>query len=464
MAPLTQTNYQSILTQANQQMQQLMNISSSGNWEEILAAIQNAFQGQAYQQLPGAGKSIFNIEKSGEQLFSGDTNQKAAAFQNILNSLTDLLGNLGTKKSLEANKEVKKNDAEIRKNDMEASKLHQTLDSKLQDIMNQCTNGAKTIEDAIKEIEALGGDKGQIAQAQADLEQQLAVIEENKIILNNGVSSLEEKKQALVNILSAASAINSLVALVNDCKAQIEAKNAIVEQTSTDLADLTVNASEALGQGMQDMAQLMQNGQQLTVKTEAMSGKAIAETGAGETQIGIGQAMTSGVQAIATGSEGIKYIMSGNDKVNAGATLMSGSIQGLAQLTQSMGQMNSYLQYFANFCNGIGKFTEGAQELVGQYDATVNPMITAIGSWEQVNSANTELQTYLQEYTSNTDTKSESQNKWQPTLNIGFNNGKFSYKATNNLQDKQTEIEQSDASNMQFKEFTFDTNLFKVKQ
>jgi hypothetical protein len=255
-----------------------------------------------------------------------------------------------------------------------------------------------------------------------------------------------------------------LVALVNDCKAQIEAKNAIVEQTSTDLADLTVNASEALGQGMQDMARLMQNGQQLTVKTEAMSGKAIAETGAGEIQIGIGQEMTSGVQAIATGSEGIKYIMSGNDKVNAGATLMSGSVQGLAQLTQSMGQMNSYLQYFANFCNGIGKFTEGAQELVGQYDATVNPMITAIGSWEQVNSANTELQTYLQEYTSNTDTKSESQNKWQPTLNIGFNNGKFSYKSTNNLQDKQTEIEQSDASNMQFKEFTFDTNLFKVKQ
>ena len=451
MAPLTNTNYQSIMAQANQQMQQLKNITSSGNWEEILSILQNQVQGQ----LPGAGKSIFNIAQNGEQMFTGDANQKAAAFQNILNSITDLLGNLGTKESAKANKEVKQNDKEIQKNDQDANKLHQTVDAQLQNIMEQCTSGAKTIEDAIKEIEALGGDKGKIAEAQAELEQHLATIEENKTILNNGVSSPDAKKQALVNILNAASAINSLVILVNDYKSQIESQNSIVEKTSTDLADLTTNATQILGQGMQDMAQLMQNGQAQTVKTTEMSAKGTANTSAGTTQITIGESLTSGPQAMVTSSEGVKYIMSGNDKVNAGATLMSGSIQGLAQLTQSMGQMGSYLQYFANFANGIGKFSEGAQELVGQYDATVNPMITALGSWEQVGSANDTLQNYISEYTSDiAGTNSQSS---------GFQFG-FNTQNNTNVNDKQTEIENTDSKDMNFKEFTFDTSIFRATQ
>ena len=437
-------NYQAIMARANADMQKLQSISSGSNWEEILAIL----QGEMKNQLPGAGKSIFSIGEDIQGIASGNASQQASAFQNILNDITSLIGNLSTKDSAQANQEVKKNDNEIQKNDQEATNLNQTVDAKLQQIMDQCTNGAKTIEDAIKEIEALGGDKGKIASAQEELDQHLATIEENKQILNNGVSSPEEKKQALSNILNAASAINSLVILVNGYKEQIEAQNAIVEETSNNLAELTTNANQILTDGMTKMAELVQNNQAQTVKTSEMAVKGTTKEVAGNTQVIIGEGMTSGPQAMFTGSEGFKYIMSGNDKINAGATLMGGATQGLSKLTQSMGQMGSYLQYFANFANGIGKFGEGAQELLGQYDTTVNASITAIGSWEQVGSANEQLQAYIQEYTSDMGSNEKNVSKGSKT--------------TQNNNERQTEVENTDADEMNFKEFLFDTNIFKA--
>ncbi len=436
---LGNTDYQSIMARANADMQKLQSISASGNWEQILSILQGEFKAQ----LPGAGKSVFSIAENVEGLSSGNSSQQAAAFQNILTDITNLLGNLGTKESAKANQEVKKNDEAIQKNDQDVSNLHQSVDSRLQQIMDQCTSGAKTIEDAINEIEALGGDKGQIASAQAELEQHLAEIEANKVILNNESSSSDERKQALTAILSAASAINSLVILVNGYKEQIEAQNAIVEETSNNLAELTTDATQVLTDGMNQMAELAQNNQAQTVKTTEMAVNGTAKEVAGNTQVVIGESMTSGPQAVVTGAEGFKYIMSGNDKINAGATLMGGATQGLSQLTQSLGQMGSYLQYFANFANGIGKFGEGTQELLGQYDATVNPAITSIGSWEQVGVANQQLQTYIQEYTS--DMSSDANNK-----------------NTSNLNDMQTELENTDSENMKFKQFVFDTGIFKA--
>jgi hypothetical protein len=106
-------NYQAIMARANADMQKLQSISSGSNWEEILAIL----QGEMKNQLPGAGKSIFSIGEDIQGIASGNASQQASAFQNILNDITSLIGNLSTKDSAQANQEVKKNDNEIQKND-----------------------------------------------------------------------------------------------------------------------------------------------------------------------------------------------------------------------------------------------------------------------------------------------------------------------------------------------------------
>ena len=92
---LYNTNYRAITSQAQTQMQQLLSITQSGNWEQILAILQNQITAQGVGKSSVTG-SIFNATASVEQAVSGNDEQKAVAFQNILNALNDLLGSLGT--------------------------------------------------------------------------------------------------------------------------------------------------------------------------------------------------------------------------------------------------------------------------------------------------------------------------------------------------------------------------------
>ena len=425
MAPLENANYQNILTQAQGQLNQLLSLTEGGQTGSGASSYIN---------------SVWGLAGNTEQLINGDDSQKASAIQNIVNKLTDLISNLGTGEAGKANKRVKENDKKIADNDNQAQKTSMTIDAKLQEIMNQCEAGSKSIEDAIKQIQELGGDNGEIGKVQEQLDEQLQIIEDNKQVLNDDSANSKDRHTALKNILGAASAINTLVANVNEILGQIEEQNAVVENASTQIADLSTGAAEILAEGTRDIQENMAKTGQLQGENTIMASESVVKDTAGATQIAIGEAMSSGPQAIVAGATGAKYIMSGNDKVNAGATLMSGSVQGLQKLTQSVGSMGGYLTEFANFANGIGQFAEGATELVGKYDTTVNSMITAIGSWDVVTDANNQLQAYVEEYSGGLEETvgEEEQNKGQD-LEVG-------YTAENNI----------------FKKFEFDTNIFKA--
>ncbi len=425
MAPLESTNYQNILTQAQGQLNQLLSLTEGGQTGSGASSYIN---------------SVWGLAGNTEQLINGDDSQKASAIQNIVTKLTDLLSNLGTGEAGKANKRVKENDKKIADNDNQAQKTSMTIDAKLQEIMNQCEAGSKSIEDAIKQIQELGGDNGEIGKVQEQLDEQLQIIEDNKQVLNDDSANSKDRQTALKNILGAASAINTLVTNVNEILGQIEEQNAIVENASTQIADLSTGAAEILAEGTRDIQENMAKTGQLQSENTIMATESVVKDTAGATQIAIGEAMSSGPQAVVAGATGAKYIMSGNDKVNAGATLMSGSVQGLQKLTQSVGSMGSYLTEFANFANGIGQFAEGVTELVGEYDTTANAMITSIGSWDVVTDANNQLQAYVEEYSGGIEETvgEEEQNKGQD-LEIG-------YTAENNI----------------FKKFEFDTNIFKA--
>lgn len=435
------TNYSQIVTEAKSKVKELLGLIDVDGIVEVSTEATKGTEKKGYTG-PNIGNLLNGTANNIANIAQGNDQQKAAAIQDIMSDLMDLFSSLGTGASSKARKEVKSNDKKIEQNEKNAEETSRQVSEKVQEILGNCEANATNIAEAIASIEKLGGDKGEIAKVQQQLEEQRKIIEDNKEILISDADS-KEKKSALVNILNASSAIAGLVEQVAGYKEQIIAQNAVVEENSNQIAESTTSSAEVISEGVNKMQEYLVNAGVLTKDQATLSIKSAKNTATGTAQEATGQAMTN---FWATAAEGAKYILSGNDKLNAGATLMQGATQGLSKLTGSIGEMGQYLTLFTEFGNGIGSFAEGAVQLIGQYDATVNPMIESIGSWDDIAKASEELETYTQGYAQ--EALGETQGSTSQTQ--GQNAQKIEAK----------DIENADEENMKFKKFEFDTSVF----
>ena len=147
------------------------------------------------------------------------------------------------------------------------------------------------------------------------------------------------------------------------------------------------------------------------VKNTSAAGQATQITGEGGTQSGIGSTeITTGEAMIsggvftfgATSAEGAKLIRDGNGRVSAGQVEISGGAKNLANATKSIGSQLSSLEGFSELSSAIGKIGDGAVGLAEQYMSTVQPFISAVGTWDvdAITEANAQLQTDVASLTS----------------------------------------------------------------
>lgn len=381
MAPLnTNTDYQQIINQA---MSQLSALGVNGDTKGASSSENNYVN------------SVWGLVQNGQAAVEGNDEQKAAAIKNIVSGLMDMLTKLGTGEAAKANKEVRENDKKARELDSKANEVAQTTESKVQDIVSQIAQNTSDITKALETIQELGGDKGAVAEAQAQLEEQLAVVEENQKILNNKDAKPEEKQAALQAITGAAAIINGLVESVMDMQSKIQEQNGVVETASNNVAGLVGNAAEVVTTGIQNIQSNIQAGQGLFAKETAGATTGAINEVTGNAATSAGQALSSNV---ATSSMGAKLLKTGADQSMAGQTRIQGSAANLAALTKTIGQMGSDLSSVANFTNSVGQVAGGVSDLVGQYDAALPAVITATGSWTQVADANAQLEQAIAEY------------------------------------------------------------------
>lgn len=429
MTTLGKTDYSSIIMEAQSKLYELEDLFNSNTPQTDSKGSSNFSGAKIGNLLNGTASNIQN-------LVEGNDTQKATAIKNILSDFMDLFSNIGTGEDSKARKKVKSNDKKIEENKKEAEETSKEISTKVQEILSNCENGATNIQNALEKIQELGGDQGAIAEAQAKLEAQLQIIEENKVILNAKDKDPNERKQALVAILNASKEINNLVTQVNEYNALISEQNKVVEENSQQLAELSQQSAETISNGVAQMKDSLVEAGILTKEEAEVAIDAAKQTAIGTAQQTAGEAMSSNAVTVA---EGVKYTMSGADKLNAGSTLMNGSQQGLSKLNGSIGQMGQYLTHFTEFGNGLGTFLKGATELIGAYDNTVNSFVDSIGSWNGYAEAATALQTYNQQYS-------------QTTLGEETNNSS----TDNGAELDSYTIENADSKKMKFNEYTFE--------
>ncbi len=402
--------------------------------------------------------SVWGLVEDGQTAVNGNDTQKAQAITNIVENLLGMLMSLGTNENSKATREVKQNDKKAGELDKKADETSQNTQSKVNEIVANIADNTTSISQAMEKIQELGGDKGQIAEAQEQLEEQLEIIEENKQILNDGVSSPEAKEAALQALLEAASTINGLVESIGEVQQEIEVQNGVVETASNNVSGLIEESVAQITNGIQALQGYMQEGgvQGVTNTTSSVTGAANEAVGAEATAMG-----SAANSNIFTSAVGQKLVRIGSDQTAAGGTRIQGAVKNISALTKSIGEMGGDLNKIANFVNSVGEVGNNFTALVGQYGAELEPVITATGSWAAVADANAQFEEAIAEYQSKTgltletpwsegSKSSESNTSTEATPWAAYANNETASDNEQTLAAENGEIK-----------FEFDTNIFK---
>lgn len=372
---------------------------------------------------------LWDIANNANTIVEGSDEQKANAITKIATNIIGMLSGLGRGEAAKANKEATDNTKKVNELDNKAQNSFMNTQMSVDELINQISQNAETITSAIEKIKELGGDKGQIAEAQAQLEEQVKIVEENQKILNNKNAKPEEKEAALKAITGASEQINTLVETVLAIQEEIQTQNANVENASNNVTSFVSNVSDVITKGTEEIQGFINAGQGLVTKQATTTAQGVTNEVTGKTATAAGEVMS---KSVFTAAKGVQLMMTGSDQSQAGQTRIQNAATNLASLGKSIGEMGSDLGAIANFTNSVGNIAGSVCDLIGEYDATLTPVITATGSWTAVAEANAQLEEAIKAY------------------------------SENETQAPQEGNENKDAQQAGDKEFNFDVNLFRA--
>ncbi len=403
-----------------------LGIKNSSNPTSALNSLASQVGGANYNDIAWFASALTTMQGT-------DDSQKVSTITNMAQKVLSIFSDLSTNDEAKAAKDVTKNDKSIDENGKKIEETYSALNDRLQEILEKCDGNKGLIDNALKTIEELGGDKGKIKEKQEELDKQLEIIEENKAKLND--PNCEDKKSALAAILGAVGQINTLVQSVQEYQSQIEEQTQVVNNAVQEVQQDAEAMQGIIAEGVEDAQTLTQNVSEKTMETAVEQANGIQKTTLGTAQISAGTAAEANPFTAATGA---RLIASGTSKVGGGKDLMIGAINGFKELAQNSANINSGLENFVNFAQGIGQYSSGIVDLAGAYNSTVEPMITSIGSWEAVSEANQQLETYVAQYSLGVENKNQAEN---------------------------TSTNKSDNESLQgqkeYQKFDFDTSIFK---
>lgn len=421
---LESTNYLAMAAAANSEIQSLLNQLQSEGVDTTKA---NYYI-----------NSIYALGVDGVTAANGNEYQQSMATQDGIKRIIDLVTLIASGSGKSARAEVRNNDKQIQNTNDKAQQMYQSTDQKIQKILDECNGNAETIRDIIKEIEELGGgDNGEAAKIQEALEEQLQIIEENKEILNSDDTDAAGRKAAISAILGAASQINILAEQIKTIRSALDEKMTSVDELASKNYELMGSAIGTAQEGAQNIAATATEYTGETANTTGLATKGAATEVKGQAEQSLAEPLMNNALTM---EEGVKLQITGTKDINNGQTLTQGSSSGFSQIASGTSELGSFGSELNEYTQGLGQFGSDFETLIGEFNALVQPMITAIGSYENIDTANQELQTYVSEYTSEATGGEIEQDS--------------------DLKD----FDEIDENSIKKKNFDFDTNIFRASK
>lgn len=336
--------------------------------------------------------SIFTLLDQGQNAINCGDEGKASAITSLVENLISMVSSIHNE-SAKAQKEVSRNTKKSDDLDNKVDETANDIEEQVKEIVGNIGTEVSSINNALEEIEKLGGEEGksgELAEIQEELQKQLEIIDENKEIVNDGVSSTEAKQAALDKILEASGVISNLVVSVQEIQEKINEQNEIVENASENVSNLVTDSVNVIEGGAEALASLQTTAAgQIATNTKSATVGTADET-AGASLVASGSA-TSWVPIFGqTASQ--KAILTGQDLLRAGATRISGSAQNIASISKTIGTMGQTFTKFNDYLGSVSNAGTECADLVGSYGTITESLITATGSWTAIAQENTVLE------------------------------------------------------------------------
>ena len=352
--------------------------------------------------------SVWGLDQDDQEIAQGHDEQKKEANAKILDNIMNLIS-FSKNQNAQANKEVKKNSDAINKNEQAADKKAQEIQQSIEKIVGDISSNTSSINDALAAIEKLG-DNGDIAKVQEQIQEQLDRIDQAKEDLKDP----DKRDNALETISAAASAIDGLVANIQNIQSVIEEQNAIVEESVNNISGLISDSANKISEGVAELQQYIQKGTALGTDSAQLATQGKIDGLTGKAEVKAGEHMTNPVTGTVTAAKGIQLINDGNQRISAGGTRRQGGAKNLQSLTASIGKIGGDLSSLAEYTNSIGKIGEGVASLAEQYTNSIQPYIEATGTWDvdAIKEANTELQSQVKAFDRTQNTNNQNRQEF----------------------------------------------------
>lgn len=332
---------------------------------------------------------------SGANLISNaGTSGEAAAVEefskSFINSIMTIVGNNAEKSAKETADTNEKEAREIE--DVAETALSKTY----QNAQTIIDNALYNIQELNEILEVLDQTNLEIKNKKDEINRHRQTIENGQATLNNPSASEEEKSKAFKEIKDASSAIFALGEDVALLAASSNNLNSQSESLINNTQDLQTEGQEILETGEQELGvvisrgneqitgnlpQAMQQGAQYTAQGVALEASA---KGSSVIPFGIGTVASANLE------------MRAQDYLKGASELTSRTSITIGQIQKTFSYAYSGIQSFGVLNNTLGNYSGLGLEKYTQFTNNFEPMITTFASWQDVISANRDLESILE--------------------------------------------------------------------
>ncbi len=369
----TNTDLQKIFGQVNTLLGQLPSDATGGS---------SSFNAQDFFKLG-------NILNGSSSQFSGNSvgnNQTASIIQNTINTVMSLINKITTQESKAASEEVKKNKKAADNLAKEQEKAKTELSQNIDNIEAQIITEKDTVINSTANLEEVSK---QLQEKQEQLNALVKQIEEQQKALQT-VKTPEEKAKILGTIQGLSGQIGELIGSLGDLQDQVTTLSQAVENSVTNIETAKGNAVSIQENGEMQITKLVQEGANLVTQNTSTQVKGVTNNVTGASLQVSAEAASSNMFSAGAAA---KLYRAANDQSTAGQTRTTGSLTNLQTVLKGIGGLQDNLTLLSNFKTAIGSSLGEFDSAVGEWNSSVTPVITSIGSFESVISGNEELKT-----------------------------------------------------------------------
>lgn len=366
---------------------------------------------------------IFDVANSAGAFSENATpEEKASAVQKLVNQALSIFNKIANNESKTAKKEVSAQTKATQKLLAKSQKLGAELDGSLTNIQSNIESQTAIVTDAQKLLKET---QKSIEEKQNEIQKIVEAIEEKQKELAAATTD-EDKAAILQEIKGLAQGIADIGLSIKDESEQVDNLTKAVDDTTKDIEASTQQLAETQAEGLEELSEEYQRANQANsdiIKTSVTAAENKATGAAAQNT-----AQTTSVNPITGATIASKLYQIANDQNMAATTRLTGIAGNISTLAQGIGGLSNATEVLSSFQNSIGSALNGYADIVGQWDAQINPVLISLGSFdilatglEELNTVVDTDMTTLGVDTNNSETKAGQTEKTEKTKDINVN-------------------------------------------